>query len=237
MVPRPRVLLSGLLLAACAIPCRAQQPGAPPAPPEPRPALEVTRNGPPMNRPPDDPGQPPAPGLFYVPGEYVPDGNGVTWRKGFWAQEQAGWNWVPARWARLSEGWAFYEGHWSRNDPRGTGGPKAGGPTDKVVEDIVVRPQVVTTTVYSPAWVPGAVGWPGFSYGYGYGAPFFTSGTGFGYVNGFGFGGIGVFNPYPVAAYGYPFGWGGGLGWGGGFGWGGGYGWGGGFGFGPRWWW
>jgi hypothetical protein len=76
--------------------------------------------GPPTDRPAEKVGAPPGPEYFFVPGQYVPDGDGLVWRAGFWAKGQAGWDWVPARWVRLATGWAYREGHWEHAlDDRG----------------------------------------------------------------------------------------------------------------------
>src|SRR5262245_47045805 len=83
--------------------------------------LDYRKEGPPKERPDDDPGDPPAPDCFYVPGQYYPDGNGVIWKKGFWAKAQDGWSWVPVQWIRQPEGWVFQEGYWDRTlEDRGT---------------------------------------------------------------------------------------------------------------------
>ena len=52
---------------------------------------------------------------------FRPDGDGVAWRKGFWAKAQPGWSWVPAQWVRQPDGWVFQEGYWDRTlEDRGT---------------------------------------------------------------------------------------------------------------------
>jgi hypothetical protein len=74
----------------------------------------------PLTRPAEMIGMAPAPGFFYIPGQYVPRGGGVDWRPGFWARSQPGWEWIPARWDRLATGWVFREGFWNRvADPPG----------------------------------------------------------------------------------------------------------------------
>jgi hypothetical protein len=75
---------------------------------------DIRRDGPPVNLPSDPVGPAPGPGFFFIPGQYVPAGDGVSWRPGFWARSQPGWEWVPARWVRLAEGWTYREGHWER---------------------------------------------------------------------------------------------------------------------------
>ncbi len=52
--------------------------------------LDYRKDGPPQVRPDDEPGQPPADNTFYIPGQYYPDGDGVVWKKGFWAKAQPG---------------------------------------------------------------------------------------------------------------------------------------------------
>lgn len=75
-------------------------------------------SGPPVDRPAESPGPAPGPDFFYIPGQYVPDGDRVTWKGGFWAQIQPGWDWVAARWSRQAEGWTYRKGYWTRE-----GGP------------------------------------------------------------------------------------------------------------------
>ncbi len=83
--------------------------------------IDFRKNGPPAEHPPDEPGEAPGPDYFYIPGTYVPDGDGVVWKPGFWAKAQADWSWVPAQWVRQPEGWTFQEGYWDRTlEDRGT---------------------------------------------------------------------------------------------------------------------
>lgn len=72
-------------------------------------------NGPPADRPAESPGPAPGPNYFYIPGQYVPDGERTNWKSGYWAQVQPGWDWVPARWVRQADGWKFREGYWTRD--------------------------------------------------------------------------------------------------------------------------
>jgi WXXGXW repeat (2 copies) len=76
--------------------------------------IDWRKQGPPANQPEDEPGPAPGDGRFYIPGRYVPDGDGVTWKKGFWTKVQPGWVWVPAQWVRQPEGWTVQEGFWDR---------------------------------------------------------------------------------------------------------------------------
>lgn len=72
------------------------------------------QEGPPKDRPIDDSGAPPKSNCFYIPGQYVVDGDRIAWRKGFWADAKPGWSWTPATWTRQPEGWIFQEGYWDR---------------------------------------------------------------------------------------------------------------------------
>jgi hypothetical protein len=72
------------------------------------------RSGPPTDHPDDSPAVAPGPDYFYIAGQYVPDGENVTWKPGFWARVQPGWDWVPSRWVRRSDGWNFRPGSWVR---------------------------------------------------------------------------------------------------------------------------
>jgi hypothetical protein len=47
--------------------------------------IDYRKNGPPEERPDEEPGEPPTADCFYIPGQYYPDGDGVAWKKGFWA--------------------------------------------------------------------------------------------------------------------------------------------------------
>ncbi len=83
--------------------------------------IDYRKDGPPQDRPDEEPGQPPSEDCFYIPGQYYPDGDGVVWKKGFWAKVQPGWSWVPAQWVRQPDGWVFQEGYWDRTlEDRGT---------------------------------------------------------------------------------------------------------------------
>ena len=83
--------------------------------------LDYRKNGPPQDRPDEEPGQPPSTDCFYIPGQYYPDGDGVVWKKGYWTKVQPGWSWVPAQWIRQPDGWVFQDGYWDRVlEDRGT---------------------------------------------------------------------------------------------------------------------
>jgi len=78
---------------------------------------DIRRDGPPGDVREEQVGPAPGPDYFYIPGQYVPVGDRVTWRPGFWARMQRGWEWVPARWVRRSDGWTYREGQWVRTEP------------------------------------------------------------------------------------------------------------------------
>jgi hypothetical protein len=170
-------------------------------------AEELRRSGPPVQRPADDPGPPPAAEVFYVPGEYYPDGDTVAWRKGFWAKVQPGWTWVPAQWVRHAEGWSFDEGRWVRSR-----GARAESSEPVRAGDAAVGP-VGPGNV--PVYLGGGypyLGYPGFAV---YAPPSVT-------YTGIGFGGFGPVIPYYNAGFAlaYPYG----MGWGfGPWGWWGGW--------------
>ncbi len=102
------------------------------------------RTGPPADHPNDVPGVAPGPDYFYIAGHYVPDGDQVTWKPGFWAKVQPGWDWSPARWVRRPDGWDFRPGSWVREtsalaqnsepNPRSTVRPGPGDSTSSAVE-------------------------------------------------------------------------------------------------------
>lgn len=218
----------------------------PVSPPAPVLSEQIRANGPPVERPDDTPGTAPGPDLFYVPGEYYPDRNGVVWREGYWAQHQAGWAWVPDRWVRQSDGWTFQEGSWVKTRAaaeaeRGAGDPEARRERELVINlsaggnPTLVR-DGVTYNVFDTVANPYAFGYGGLGITPAYtGVPFYNGLWGWG---------------SPWGLYGRGMGWGGWGGWGfpGGFaapgwgGWGGGFGFGGlgfglGIGFRPLFWW
>jgi hypothetical protein len=83
--------------------------------------INFRKEGPPADRPNEDPGPAPGQDYFYVPGQWVPDKDGVAWKKGFWAKAQPGWAWVPSQWVKQPEGWVFQDGYWDRVlEDRGT---------------------------------------------------------------------------------------------------------------------
>lgn len=216
-------------------PGRGQAPDTPPAP-----VLtdQIRQNGPPVERPEDNPGTAPGPGLFYVPGEYYPDRAGVVWREGYWAQEQPGWVWIPDRWVRQSDGWMFQEGTWvrSRQAQAAVARPDAGqGGAAQVEREVVINfpaaggatvvQDGVTYSLFENVAAPVGFGYPRLGI-----IPAYTGMP------------VSGISAYP-AFWGPPIGgWGfggvyGGWGWPGGFGWGlGGFGFGVGLGMGPMMW-
>lgn len=116
-------------------------------------SMRVTRDwkrlGPPPTRPLDTVDAPPAPDFFYVPGEFIPEGDAVVWRPGFWYHAQPGWEWNPAHWIRQTEGWTFREGSWRRLDGM-PAGPAQGNP--------LVRRPTITSTAANSANAPAPYG-------------------------------------------------------------------------------
>jgi hypothetical protein len=68
--------------------------------------------GPPADHPAETPAAAPGPDYFFVAGHYVPAGDELRWRPGFWTRVQPGWEWIPARWVRRPTGWEFRAGQW-----------------------------------------------------------------------------------------------------------------------------
>jgi hypothetical protein len=75
-----------------------------------QPAWRTT--GPPTVHPADTAAAPPGPDYFFVAGHYVPAGDQLRWRPGFWTRVQPGWDWIPSRWIQRPSGWEFRAGHW-----------------------------------------------------------------------------------------------------------------------------
>ena len=127
--------------------------------------LDYRKNGPPQERPDDEPGEPPSADCFFIPGQYYPDGDGVTWKKGFWAKVQPGWSWVPAQWVRQPDGWVFQDGYWDRTlDDRGTlFAPAEVDKTARGADDLTYQPYTtVPPEVYGQ--LNGAFGRPNSNY-------------------------------------------------------------------------
>ena len=169
--------------------------------------LDYHKNGPPKDRPDDDPGEPPAPDCFYIPGQYYPDKDGVVWKKGFWAKAQPGWSWVPAQWIRQPEGWTFQEGYWDRTlEDRGTlFAPAEVDKSTKTNDDLTYQPYTqVSPEMYGQLY--GGFGRPN-SYYDGYpGVYYDDSGRFYGYANYGNLGGYYGYLDYPYyGGYGYPY--------------------------------
>ena len=169
--------------------------------------LDYLKNGPPKDRPDDDPGEPPAPDCFFIPGQYYPDKDGVVWKKGFWAKAQPGWAWVPAHWIRQPEGWTFQEGYWDRTlEDRGTlFAPAEVDKSTKTTDDLTYQPYTkVSPEMYGQIY--GGFGRPN-SYYDGYpGVYYDDSGRFYGYANYGNIGGYYGYLDYPYyGGYGYPY--------------------------------
>lgn len=93
-------------------------------------AVDWRQDGPPADHPADIAGPAPAPGMFYIAGIYVPDGDRLAWKPGFWAKAQPGWEWFPARWVRRADGWSFRPGSWQAEGSGNSGAPFSSSPDD-----------------------------------------------------------------------------------------------------------
>ena len=169
--------------------------------------LDYRKNGPPRDRPDDEPGEPPSADCFFVPGQYRPDGDGVVWKKGFWAKVQPGWAWVPSQWNRQPEGWVFQDGYWDRTlEGRGTlFAPAQLDKSAKPDQDLTYQPYTqVSPEMYGQLY--GAFGRPN-SYYDGYpGVYYDQDGRFYGYANYGTLGGYYGYLDYPYyGGYGYPY--------------------------------
>ena len=169
--------------------------------------LDYRKNGPPQDRPDDEPGEPPSADCFFVPGQYYPDGDGVVWKKGFWAKVQPGWAWVPSQWNRQPEGWVFQDGYWDRTlEDRGTlFAPAQLDKSAKPNQDLTYQPYTqVSPEMYGQLY--GAFGRPN-SYYDGYpGVYYDQDGRFYGYANYGTLGGYYGYLDYPYyGGYGYPY--------------------------------
>lgn len=69
-------------------------------------------DGPPGELSGQDRGPRPSPRHLWVAGQYVPKGDTLVWRPGFWSKHQPGWTWIPDAWLQRPRGWVFQEGFW-----------------------------------------------------------------------------------------------------------------------------
>jgi hypothetical protein len=168
--------------------------------------IDYRKNGPPADRPDDDPGEPPKSDCFYVPGQYYPDGDGVVWKKGFWTNAQPGWSWVPASWIRQPEGWIFQEGYWDRTlEDRGTlFAPAELDKNAKSTDELTYQPYTtVSPEMYGQLY--GAFGRPS-SYYDGYpGVYYDDDGRYYGYADYGDLTGYYGYLDYPYYGNGYPY--------------------------------
>ncbi|WP_435019439.1 hypothetical protein TA3x_001296 [Tundrisphaera sp. TA3] len=155
--------------------------------------IDWRKDGPPTTHPPDEVGKSPGEDYFYIPGHYAPDGDGVVWKKGYWAKSQPDWAWVPAQWVRQPEGWAFQEGYWDRTlEDRGTLFAPALVSEEARQQGVTYQP-VTQVTPETFGQLYGAFGRPN-SYYDGYpGCYFDESGNYYGYAN---YGNLGTYYGY-----------------------------------------
>ena len=168
--------------------------------------IDYKKNGPPAEHPNDEPGASPGAEYFYVPGQYVPDGDGVAWKKGFWTKAQPGWAWVPSQWIKQPEGYVFQGGFWDRTlEDRGTLFSPA-APTVADGNAVLTYQPIAQISPQSYGRLYGAFGRP-TSYYDGYpGCYYDPNGRYYGYSN---YGSIGLYTGYLdfpyVGGYGYPY--------------------------------
>jgi hypothetical protein len=95
------------------------------------------------------PGAAPSPESFWVPGNWVWNGERYVWRAGYWARVQPGYVWVPGHYRWTPYGYVYVAGYWDYAvAQRGI----LYAPV--VVDAAVVGPRFVYTPVYA---VPDAV--------------------------------------------------------------------------------
>jgi hypothetical protein len=58
------------------------------------------------------PGDPPAADSFYVPGNWVWQGDHYAWRSGYWGRVQPGYVWMPSHYCWTPSGYVFVAGYW-----------------------------------------------------------------------------------------------------------------------------
>jgi hypothetical protein len=89
------------------------------------------------------PGQAPNQESFYVPGNYVWNGESYAWRAGYWARVQPGYVWVQAHYCWTPSGYVFIPGYWDYAVSR----------RGFLYAPVVVNYEVVGPTfVYTPAY-------------------------------------------------------------------------------------
>jgi hypothetical protein len=52
------------------------------------------------------------PGMIFIEGRWVRDGNRWAWRDGYWERERAGYAWEQGRWDRRGNRHVWVEGRW-----------------------------------------------------------------------------------------------------------------------------
>ena len=168
--------------------------------------LDFRAEGPPAERPDEQPGPSPGAEYFWIPGQWIPDGDGVAWKKGFWAKAQPGWAWVPGQWVKQPEGWTFQDGYWDRTlEDRGTLFSPAEVANSARGGDTVYAP-VAQVSPLSYGRLYGAFGRPTTYYDGYPGCYYDTSGAYYGYAN---YGNLGMYYGYLDYPYygsgGYPY--------------------------------
>jgi WXXGXW repeat (2 copies) len=56
----------------------------------------------------------PAPGFFWIGGNWGWNGRAHYWSPGHWEAPRAGYRWAPHHWVQQGRGWREAPGHWER---------------------------------------------------------------------------------------------------------------------------
>jgi hypothetical protein len=59
-----------------------------------------------------DPGSPPSPDVFWVPGVSMFVNGNYNWEPGYWARMVSGWMWIAAHYQWTPQGYVFIDGRW-----------------------------------------------------------------------------------------------------------------------------
>jgi hypothetical protein len=101
-----RVAIAGALLSAVLSGCIVA--------PAPGPYGVVTYTAPPPVQVEPVVGVAPAPGYFWIGGNWFWEGGRYAWHPGYWQAPHPGYRWEPHAWVRAGNGWRMSPGHWVR---------------------------------------------------------------------------------------------------------------------------
>jgi len=124
---------------------------------------------------------------------WLDDGDGLTWKKGFWTKAQEGWSWVPAQWVKQPQGFAYQDGYWDRTlEDRGTLFAPAQLAANADPANTVYQP-VAQVAPESYSRLNGAFGRPNTFYDGYPGVSYDSSGNYYGYAQ---YGNLGLYSGY-----------------------------------------